>query len=266
MKAWTLWLALPLLLSASAEDEQASWMERIRFNAGERTRTGIERLEDGDTDAGARSLETAWRLDPARPLTAYNAGTAQLLNRDPHAVETLSSAAESAPPELAPAASFNLGNALLAGGDPARAIESYKKTLRAVPDHQAAKFNLELALRRLEEQRSQPPEEQQGEPSDSGEEDDSESESRPTEPQDREDPQADPADQQDERPSEAPSAEGDEEPEASEQTLPEFEDQPEMTAEEAAALLQAVEDLERQQRREAAAERASGEATVEKDW
>jgi hypothetical protein len=48
--------------------------------------------------------------------------------------------------------------------------------------------------------------------------------------------------------------------------LPGFVDQEEMTAEQAAALLDAVEDLERQQRRQRAIEQARRRAEVEKDW
>lgn len=48
--------------------------------------------------------------------------------------------------------------------------------------------------------------------------------------------------------------------------LPGFVDQPELTADQAAALLDAVEDLERQQRRQRALERARRRSEVEKDW
>ena len=48
--------------------------------------------------------------------------------------------------------------------------------------------------------------------------------------------------------------------------LENYEDQPDMTAEEAAAVLEAVVNLERQQRRDRAAERARSQARGGKDW
>ncbi|MCB1009292.1 MAG: hypothetical protein KDB94_10395, partial [Acidobacteria bacterium] len=57
-----------------------------------------------------------------------------------------------------------------------------------------------------------------------------------------------------------------ESPDRSGQPPPQFKDQEDMTAEQAAALLQAVEDLERQQRRERALDQARKKAKVEKDW
>ena len=48
--------------------------------------------------------------------------------------------------------------------------------------------------------------------------------------------------------------------------MPQFEDQKDMTAEQAAAILQAVENLERQQRREQARALARAKTSVEKDW
>jgi hypothetical protein len=48
--------------------------------------------------------------------------------------------------------------------------------------------------------------------------------------------------------------------------LPQFRDQEDMTAEQAAAILQAVDNLERERRREEAKERALAKSSVEKDW
>ena len=48
--------------------------------------------------------------------------------------------------------------------------------------------------------------------------------------------------------------------------LPQFRNQPEMSAQEASSVLAAVENLERQQRREQAARRARQNAAKGKDW
>ena len=51
-----------------------------------------------------------------------------------------------------------------------------------------------------------------------------------------------------------------------ESPLPNFEDQPDMTAEQASAILEAVENLEREQRKQQAAERLKSRKTGERDW
>ena len=48
--------------------------------------------------------------------------------------------------------------------------------------------------------------------------------------------------------------------------LPQFHDLPDMTAEQAAAILRAVENLERQQRRERAEKASAAKPRVEIDW
>jgi Ca-activated chloride channel homolog len=252
-----LWLAAGWLhLPAKVE----SWL----FNPRERTAEGIEALEQGDAKAAADALDAAARLAPDDPVTRFNAGTGRLLAERDDAVEELQQASEMAPSDLRPRALYNLGNAQLAAGQPAAAVEAFKSSLRLAPDQLDAKHNLELALRALKQQKSQHGQDQetpqgknQGEQeqsSASGAEqqpDDSQSQAEGDEASQNQNEQGQP------QPGDEPSRE---------RPLPNFEDQPDMTAEQAAAILEAVENLEREQRKQQAADRLKTTRRGDRDW
>jgi tetratricopeptide (TPR) repeat protein len=277
-----------------------AWVDRVLYNPRERTETAIEAYQEGDAEAAARAADTALAVAPLLPAegaadgegaegaeeagrrdprAAFNAGTAHLAaGDDGRAVELLRESAagvDAAAPELAPAAHYNLGNALLADGDTAAAVEAFKESLRRAPGDAAAKHNLEVALRRLEQERKlqmgssqetpggdRPGEQEEGDQG--GEEQPSEGEERRS---DAADPGGQPPRQGQQPPPPRPGGEGGEEDERRERPLPGFEDQPDMTAEQAAAVLEAVENLERRQRQIDALERARREAgRGEKDW
>lgn len=230
-------------------------------SARERTSTALEAWQNGELQAAAAALEEALELDPDNPRVRFNAGTGRLATgRLEEAAEILSEVARADDGDLSPDAFYNLGNAFLEYGDPAGAVEAYKQSLRLEPTHAAAKHNLELALRQEEDRR------------DSGEEPQEESGGDGGDGQPGTTPRPD--DPSDEGSQEGPlpdNAGGPPAPEESEPSpkLPDFEPQEDMTAEQAAALLDAVDALERDQRRAQAAEtrrlRALAAGT-EKDW
>ncbi|WP_372760815.1 hypothetical protein [Litorivivens sp.] len=247
----------------------ASPLDRLLFNARERTARGLALLDNDAASEALEPLRAAGRLAGGDPLSQFNAGTAELLvpaeQADPgRALPALSFAAEGASGELAAAASYNLGNAHLAAGDPAAAVEAFKSSLRANPSSRDAKFNLELALRELEKQRQQQQQQQQQqseEPSDKNDEQNQDSESG-------RDPEQEPQEgRDDQEPEQDPGESGDESPEQEEERpQPDFEEQPDMSAEQAASILEAVENLEREQRRREAAEKARTASGKGKDW
>jgi Ca-activated chloride channel family protein len=251
-----------LLVAADAEPPpeppRASLAERLAFSARERTARGLDALGQKHPEAALEPFESALRLAPDLPLAKFNAGTARLEGGDAEgAAPLLEEVARDVAPGLAPAAWYNLGNAQLAGGDPGAAIAAYRETLRRRADHADAKHNLELALRALEEQKQR--QQQQGEQQQQKKkEEEQKSESSGGGEQERQPP----AGQQQNGRQPDPRSGGRQGP----SPLPQFRDQQDMTAEQAAALLQAVENLERQQRRQRALEQAAGRAPVEKDW
>lgn len=279
-------------LGAAPADGPANWLDALRWNARERTAAGLADLEAGRAAKGAEELDAALRLHPDDPLVVFNAGTGRLAAGRPDAVGPLEQAARSASDRLAPDAWYNLGAARLAAGDPAGAATAFTETLRRDPGRADAKRNLELALRALEQERqnrrsgADPNRETPPEPSAPGSQ--GGEDARPTEPdeppdapegddarQQRADPGRDGAD-----PAAAPDAAQGEPgesgpPPATDGSprrptdggpLPRFRDLPEMTAEQAAALLQAVENLERDERRRRARERALAAGEQDLDW
>jgi hypothetical protein len=266
------WL-LPLVLiaaepSPSPSPAAPSWADRLAWNVRERTAKGVEEVEAGAADRAIPAFDTALRLRPEDPLAQFNAGTARLDASDPGAAPLLESAARDAQGSLAPAAWYNLGNAKLAGGDPAGAIDAYREALLREPGHLPSKHNLEVALRELQKQQKQQ-QQQQNQQRDQQQQEQQQQEQRQdgdegkeNQEQQQQQQQQRPQDQQQQRDRQDQEKQ---DPNA-QQPLPQFQDQKDMTAEQAAALLQAVEDLERQQRRDKAFDQARQKTKVEKDW
>lgn len=297
----------PTEVPAANPSAAGSWSGRLQsllrhnllHNPREQTGDAVDAYREQRFEDSLPPARRARELAPQEPLTGYNRGTLELAaGRTEDAIvtfeETLQAlrvpepgreSGESGPqelfetppapgtvpdgpprrspesrfrrPELAASTLYNLGNARLSQGDPAAAVEAYEETLRLAPDHEDAKFNLELALRELEKQK--PPPQPQQQPQDGEGEGDPPPEPKPGSEEGEDEEQTG---EQGQDPDQNPS-----EPQPQDTRLQEFEDQPDMTAEEAAAILEAVESLERQQRREEAAERArNASARGEKDW
>ena len=250
-------------------------LEPYRFNPRERTARALAAWEKGRPEDAVGPADSALRLQPGDPLVEYNAGTAHLGAQQADAAQVLEQAAKHAPPGLAADAFYNLGNARLDTKDARGAIEAYKNALRAQPDSPSAKRNLELALRLLEEQQRQQEQQQKEQQKQDqqknqqqggqGEGNDPQQQT-PQNPAGQQEPKSDP---QQSPPQPDPSQQG--QPQQGQQPpqespLPQFQEQKDMTAEQAAAILQAVENLERQQRREQARALARAKTSVEKDW
>ncbi len=275
--------ALPALPSIpglpSLKPALPAWAERWLYNPRERTERAMETPADGrprtpkQAAEAADAADTAHRLDPADPRTGFNAGTANLeAGRSRKAAKLLEPTArilDQRNPELAPAAWYNLGNAQLAAGDAAAAVEAFRQSLLRNPDDADAKFNLELALREREQERLRLKGKKDGSRGDRPGEREQSGKSGEGDPSGRKD--GDPQDpgqgdqgsqQQDQGrqgPQNQPSPQGG-------GRLPQFRNQPEMNAQQAAALLASVESLERKQRQEQAARRAKQQASKGKDW
>ena len=244
-------------------------LDRLRWNPRERTRVGIEKLEADRASEAVEALETAARLDADDPVLRFNAGSAHLLAESDGALAHLEMAAQAAPEELQSATQYNLANARVAAADLAGAIEAYEEALRRDPNHQNAKFNLELALRQQQEQEQEQKQEPQEDQS--SKQDDGESRSDPgQEGQQEQEPADTPSEPEDSEQPQSSNEEGDDRANADgeerDQELPRFEEQPDMTAEQAAAILEAVENLEREQRREQARREMKKNSRKGKDW
>ncbi len=248
-----------LVTPAPAAADWPPWLERWLFNSSERTDRGIESFEEGDASAAVEPLETASRLAGERPETQYNVGAARLGAGQTDVQKLLQAAAE-ADGELASLARYNLGNARLAEKDFASAIEAYEQVLRQDPTFQDAKYNLELARRQLEEQQEQQQEQEQDQ-----EQPPQEQPQPQPQPQEQSPPPPhDPQTQDTPPPDDAPQPQQNQQ--QRESPLPQFRDLPDMSAEEAAAILEATLNMEREQRRRDALKDAKQHRSGEKDW
>ncbi len=259
-------LLLPLVMLAALPSwlHLPTWAERWLYNPRERTETAMTEVERGKPAEGVPALDTAARLATENPTVQYNAGAGHLLaDQGKEALPYLEKAAQAAPPALRPSAQYNLGNARLASGDASGAVEAYKSALRLAPENEDAKYNLELALRQLEKERQakKPQETPQGKQQ--GEQEQSQKAQGAQDPaNDKRDDRADAKDPgQNEH---QPPQQGGQKP--PEKGLGSFKDQPDMTAQQAAALLESVENLERQQRKAELAQKVRKAPKGVKDW
>jgi Ca-activated chloride channel homolog len=121
-----------------------------------------ERLyADGEFAASSAAFEQALRAD-STPAHAFNAGNALYRMRRYEDAAKRYRLALNGTPELRQRGAFNLGNALLRAAEnaPERpellhgSIRAYEEALRLTPSDADAKWNLEVALRRLADDRT----------------------------------------------------------------------------------------------------------------
>ncbi len=117
---------------------------------------GNEDFESQDYEAAVDDYIAAQRENPDLAEPYYNAGNA--FHRDGNlesAVMQSKQAAREAEGELAQNSYYNLGNSYFKAEDWPNAIDAYKQALRLNPDDEQAKYNLELALKNLQQQQQQ---------------------------------------------------------------------------------------------------------------
>ncbi len=281
-----------------AEEARSGWLESLLYNPVERTEEGAAALEASAPEAATEALDTALRLNPSSDKARYNAGTAHLLATDKDkAAPLLEAAALSADKALSARAFYNLGNSRLEGQDPdlKGAVEAYKESLRRDPASADAKFNLELALRRLQEQQKKDQQgqdqqkDQQKDQQDEQKKDGGQGQGQGDQQQEKNEQQnKDPQQGQDDKEKQGDNQNKDQQsgkdqekqpeskPEQQQQALPgqkgessplpQFHDLPDMDAQQAAAILEAIENLERNQRRQDAKKALKANASGKKDW
>jgi Ca-activated chloride channel family protein len=263
-------LPFPLSLLKSAPHLPAK-IERWLYNPRERIHTAIvdARGDKASRERAPAEADTALRLAPGDPRIQYDAGTVHLGAGDARgAAEILEKAAHAAGPDLAGATAYNLGNARLGEDEPEGAVAAYEQALRLDPANPNAKWNLELALRQRERKRQMKGPSSQGGGKGGGNASQSPGNDQKSEQQ-KGSGTPDPGKSQQQQSGGAndrPGGQGQPQPRPGDQPLPQWKNQPDMTASEAAALLESVENLERQQRRAQAAQRAQRRSARGKDW
>lgn len=169
--AWAILAAAPLLAGWSFFDPFHAHVEKGNARAG-----------DGDAETAVQEYDEAAKVDPSSPIPDFNKGVALARKGDAAAArDALLAAAASRDAGIAADALYNLGNVQLAEKSYGEAVESYLKSLDLDPADPDARRNLEIALRRLQEQ----PPQAQPEPSPDGQDQDPpQDEQQQPEPQD----------------------------------------------------------------------------------
>jgi tetratricopeptide (TPR) repeat protein len=168
---------------------------------------GNEAYAQQDYAAALDAYTSAGAADPLLAEPQYNAASVHYRQSDyGQAGAALDGALVHSGEELAPAGNYNLGNARFRAEDYAGAVEAYKQALRLNPGDADAKVNLELALRKLQEnQQEQPPDPTEEPTPEPTEQPTDEPTEEPTE-QPRDQPTEEPTEQPTEQPEGTPTA------------------------------------------------------------
>lgn len=117
---------------------------------------GIEAYEAGEHAVALERFEAAIARHGDQPELSYDRGLALLaLERPDEARRAFERATEADDAEVRSSAFYEVGNVAFDAEDYAGAVEAYIECLKARPDHDNAKWNLELAQQRLEEQQDE---------------------------------------------------------------------------------------------------------------
>jgi tetratricopeptide (TPR) repeat protein len=129
--------------------------------AARRNQKGMEAYRQGQYAAALEQFLSAKGLRPAaQPLKFNTAAALYQLKKFKEALDEFGSIDESKLGANSAALHYDLGNVHYRLGDYAKALESYKRSLRLDPDDVACKKNFELTLKRLQEQQQQQPQPQ----------------------------------------------------------------------------------------------------------
>jgi len=121
-----------------------------------RNNEGNKLVKEGKLDEALQTYQETAVEHPGKPELDYNMANVYHMKGefDTAATEYQDALASTTSP-VAPDAYYNLGNTLFRMGQYGPAAEAYKKSLVEDPTDREAKFNLELALRRLESDSTQ---------------------------------------------------------------------------------------------------------------
>lgn len=140
-----------------------TWLTACGASAASYNNAGNKDYEAQKYTEAVDDYIAAQRENPDLPQPYYNAGNAfhRQGNLESAAAQS-KQAIRSAEGELAQNSYYNLGNTYFRAEDWEAAIEAYKEALKLNPEDEQAKYNLELALKNLQEQQQQMQQQQQG--------------------------------------------------------------------------------------------------------
>jgi Ca-activated chloride channel family protein len=123
---------------------------------------GNKQLAAGKADKALEAYDRASGALPEEPILHFDRGAALYqLGKYPEAQKEFMHATEGHDPGLKADAYYNMGNSLMKQERYKDALDAYKHTLTLRPEDRRAKWNLELALRRLREEQEKKQQQQQ---------------------------------------------------------------------------------------------------------
>lgn len=154
------------------DDEEPGWLATALASTDVDVDAAIEAYEAGELDRAGEHLDAAVARRGERSELYYDRGLLLLATGDAEGARTaFQHGTESSELQVQASSHYELGNLAFAGEDWQAAIDAYIACLRAQPDHQNAKWNLELALLRKQEQEKKDQEKQEQEKQDQEQQD-----------------------------------------------------------------------------------------------
>ncbi len=130
----------------------AGWFADALARPDSDVEAGIEAYEAGDLEVALEHFDAALARHSDRPELSFNRGLVLLAQGEvDSARRAFESASEAEEPEVRASAFYERGNVAFDTEQWDDAIEAYTECLVARPDHANAKWNLELALQRKEQ-------------------------------------------------------------------------------------------------------------------
>jgi len=167
---------------------------------------------------------------------------------------------------LAERASYNMGNTLYRQGNLPEAIEAYKKALRIDSEDLDAKYNLELALKKLQETPQQQPQQSEDQQQEQDQEEQQDKQGQQHQQEEQETPGEQDQGQQEKAEQEEQQQQPAQERDEQEQSPPQRREPGEMSPEEAARLLNALAEQDKRAQEERQRARRAVAGTPEWDW
>ena len=146
-------LGLLATLTLLGSISEPNWLAQALARTDPDVDAALVAYEAEDWDLALEHLDSATERHGERPEIHYDRGLAWLAKADKDAArEAFQHGTESDVPAVLASSHYQLGNLAAMDEDWETAITEYIACLRAQPDHQNAKWNLEIALQRKAEQ------------------------------------------------------------------------------------------------------------------
>ncbi len=153
MKKYTLVTILVLALTPTSRAESVA----------SKNKTGNRLFEQGKFQDAEKAYLDAQASMPGRPELSYNLGNSLIKQQKyDQALQALAQAVSKGDKGLQARGYYNVGNALFDMGKLKESAQSYIRSLRLNPADMDAKHNLELALKKMQEQKQEQPQKGQG--------------------------------------------------------------------------------------------------------